>query len=318
MLRTKTHPLPRMRHACVPQRVRARFRCASSASSPQRGASGEGGLAAQAVDQLRLIEAERDQALRVAEASARSAAKLEEMGALLERLALDRLRDGDEDGARAALVEKSSVEEARRRSGSRAEANFALAGKLAHKIGAQHTALQQLLLSEQDKEEDVATTAASSDILDDNITLPASVSSGSSSTSSSASMHGHGGGSASRPQQLPWQASLLEARERIKSAEAEAAASGRAADRQARESIEAARERLRAQARGSLAAAQSRIAQSASESIGAARARIAAEDAALLAEVRRVVARYRAGEDVPEATLSWAFQQLERRAWRGT
>jgi hypothetical protein len=77
-----------------------------------------------------------------------------------------------------------------------------------------------------------------------------------------------------------------------------------------------ARDRLRQASFESIDAARSRLRRSAGESIAAARARIAAEDAAVLAEVRRVVQRYKEGSYVPEAELDWAFAQLERRAWR--
>lgn len=54
-------------------------------------------------DQLRLLETERDDAVRKAEECARTAVKLEEMLRLLEQLALDKVQEGDDAGARKVL-----------------------------------------------------------------------------------------------------------------------------------------------------------------------------------------------------------------------
>lgn len=81
--------------------------------------------------------------------------------------------------------------------------------------------------------------------------------------------------------------------------------------------LQEARDRLRSEAWQSVSAARSRIRQSATESIEQARARIAAEDAAVLAQVHKLIDRYKAGGYVPEEDLDWAFSQLERRSWRG-
>lgn len=97
-------------------------------------------------DSLRLLETERDEAVGTAESSARSAVKLEEMTRLLERLAMDKVAEGDDAGARQVLQEKAAVAEVLSRTSSRAQTNFALAAKLAEKIGQHQADLMDLLL----------------------------------------------------------------------------------------------------------------------------------------------------------------------------
>ncbi|WIA14695.1 hypothetical protein OEZ85_003192 [Tetradesmus obliquus] len=297
-------------------------------------------------DSLRLLETERDEAVGTAESSARSAVKLEEMTRLLERLAMDKVAEGDDAGARQVLQEKAAVAEVLSRTSSRAQTNFALAAKLAEKIGQHQADLMDLLAGGSSSSSSstssgsgsgkpaassaaaaapppaAAAAAAAAAAPQPPPASPRPASSSSSSTSSysgysssssagSSSSYSSGGG-----YEAPWEKSLEQARQRIKQAEAEAAAAGSAAAWKGRESLEEARERLRRDALSSVASARSRIQASASESIEAARARIAAEDAAVLAQVHALIDRYKAGQYVSEDDLDWAFRQLEQRAWR--
>jgi len=329
-------------------------------------------------DKLRILETERDEAVKTAESSARTAVRLEDMSQLLERLALEKVQDGDEDAARQVLKEKAAVKEVLSRSQTRAQANFSLAARLAEKIGTHQAELMERLTPQQQQEQRRAASAAPSARGPRSQEIPVSwenrggtyrsgtsgstagstssraaaspssystsssssgagsYSSGgmrsesdsnynsSGSSSSSGNSSGMGGG-----YEAPWEKSIAQAKERISRAEAEAmaaakmaAAAGQAAAWRmpAKETIEEARDRLRAESLSKLDAARQRVASSNSsrlQGLEEARARLAAQDAAALAQVRELVRRYRSGEYVPEDQLEWAFQTLENRAWRG-
>lgn len=88
---------------------------------------------------------------------------------------------------------------------------------------------------------------------------------------------------------------------------------------QALQDIASAQERVRSKVANDLAAARERLDASkrrAQESLEEARARIAAADAAALAQVRDLVARYKRGEYVAEQDIEWAFRVLEEGSWR--
>lgn len=299
---------------------------------------------------------------------------------------------------------------------TRAQTNFALAAKLADKIGAQQAELMQLLQkgTTGSSSSSRPTTAAptpsrsnSSYSYSQSSSSSSSTASNSNSDTASSSITG-----SSQPYQAPWERSLAEAKQRLKTLEQEAVASGSRAQRTAQESIEVgelfgifvavpavwhvlcrgrvaqiyslmcnsdlltvynafpcmriffcectlqtlvsqqqldsvlqerqytlykcvtatidccqsaypdvtlpqeARQRLRASAIESVSEARGRIRKSAVESISEARQRIAQQDAAMLARVHELVARYRRGEYVPESEIEWAFKQLETRVWR--
>eukprot|EP00775_Hariotina_reticulata_P001987 gene1987-2309_t len=297
----------------------------------------------------RLLETERDEAVKTAESCARTAVKLEEMTRLFENLAVDKLTEGDEEGARQvlkaadpaadSLQEKVAVMEVLSRTGNRAQVNYSLAAKLAEKIGQQQLELMNLLApttptnSSGAAPQPAAASAVASAVVQRTERQPGgNLFAQYDATKSSAERLGSDragvGGSTSKWSsdsaavgssgyyEAPWEKSIAEAKDRIRKAEEEAAAAGRRAAWQQQESVEEARERLRSSAWASVDAARSRIRQSAQESIEQARARIAAEDAAVLAQVHALINRYRSGAYVSEDELDWAFRQLEKRSWR--
>ncbi|KIZ00689.1 hypothetical protein MNEG_7277 [Monoraphidium neglectum] len=232
---------------------------------------------AQLTDELRVLETERDEAVKTAESCARTSVRLEEMIQLLERLALEKIKDGDEEGARQVLTEKASTREILERTNSRAQINYTLASKLADKIGS----VQQRLVEQLGGASTGGSTAQpprqqqqqqQPSLQEER--RPAQAAGGDVSSS------GGGGDFASSyaPRRPAWESSLEEARARIKQAEEAAAAEGRRTAWQARETIEEARERLRRQAVDS---------------------------------VQALMARYKRGEYVTEDELEWA--QLEKR-----
>eukprot|EP00198_Chlamydomonas_reinhardtii_P001079 XP_001690414.1 predicted protein [Chlamydomonas reinhardtii] len=67
------------------------------------------------------------------------------MSRLLEDLALEKVKQGDDAGAKQVLQEKNSIKEIIDSSNNKAQANFALAGKLATLIGDKHHQLLELM-----------------------------------------------------------------------------------------------------------------------------------------------------------------------------
>jgi len=251
-------------------------------------------------NELKALEAERDQAVATAESSARTAMKLTEMVRLLDDLALEKVRGGDEEAAKQVLLEKTSTGEVLDKASAKSQANYALAAKLAQRIGEKQNELLELL-----RMNPLAAGTSST-----NSTNSSSTSS--SSTSSNRSSSGSGSG---RPYAAPWEKSLEEARERIRTAEKDTASSVRVARKGAEESVAAALTRLRAKdaERESLGQARDRLKRNAEESIAEAQERLRQQDAEVLAYVRRVMGRYRRGEYVSEDELEFAFMQLEKR-----
>lgn len=271
--------------------------------------------------ELRGLEEERDEAVRVAESCAKTCVRLTDMQRLLEDLALEKVKAGDEAGARAVLQEKNSLREIIDKSNEKAQANFMLAGKLAAKIGDKHNDLVALL--GQGQGQGGAAAAAPAPASPRGAAWPEPPGAGSSSYGGS-SYGGYGGSTAGSAAgggyQMPWEKSIAEAQQRVRQAEAEANRMGRLAALGAEESIEAARERLRQRGAAgggsgaeSILEARARLRRSAEDSIAAARERLAKQDAALLEYCRRIVARYRRGEAVSEDELEFAFDQMERR-----
>lgn len=70
-----------------------------------------------------------------AESCAKTCVKLTEMSRLLDELALAKDREGDAAGAKAVLQEREGLRDIIEKNSNKAQANFALAGKLAEKIG---------------------------------------------------------------------------------------------------------------------------------------------------------------------------------------
>ncbi|GLI61869.1 hypothetical protein VaNZ11_004379 [Volvox africanus] len=256
--------------------------------------------------ELKALEDERDEAVRTAESCAKTCVRLTDMSKLLEDLAVEKIKAGDEAAAKLVLQEKNSLREIIDKSNTKAQANFALAGKLASLIGDKHHELVDFL-------------GGSSQGLGEYTQDPGSASRPSSwpdmpSSSSGTSLYGSSGG-----YQLPWERSLVEAQQRVRQAEAEAQRMGKLAALSAEDSIAAARDRL-AQLGASAGSrsegilqARERLRRTAEESIAEARERLRAQDAQILEYCRRIVARYRRGEYVSEDELEFAFDQLEKR-----
>ncbi|KAI8463708.1 MAG: hypothetical protein J3K34DRAFT_136984 [Monoraphidium minutum] len=277
---------------------------------------------------------------------------------LLDRLALEKIRDGDEEGARQVVTEKASTKDVLERTNARAQVNYQLASKLADKIGRVQLQLVQMLApgdaprpsaapaaapppaaaapgpsapqqpagtepqyAPRKPDWEASLEAARARLAAAEAAAPAASSAAAPAPSAprqpAAPASGGYGGGAAAPQYAArkpdWEASLEAARARLAAAEAAAASEGRRPAWQPRESLEEARERLRAQAVSGVVEAQQRMRSRASESISEARARIAAEDEAVLAKVQALMARYRRGEYVSEDELEWAFRQLEKR-----
>ncbi|EFJ42319.1 hypothetical protein VOLCADRAFT_107293 [Volvox carteri f. nagariensis] len=243
--------------------------------------------------ELKALEDERDEAVRVAESCAKTCVRLTDMSKLLEDLALEKVKAGDEAGAKVVLQEKNLLREIIDKSNTKAQANFSLAGKLAGLIGDKHNELVGLLGGHPATAggDEPTTSSASRPSGGGGYTSPYS--------SSSLSYGGY---------QMPWERSLAEAQQRVRQAEAEAQRMGRLAALSAEDSIAAARERLRAQDRSGRAAedilqARERLRRSAESSIAEAQERLRAQDSQILEYCRRIVARYRRGE--PPERVEW-------------
>ncbi|GIL75541.1 hypothetical protein Vretimale_15154 [Volvox reticuliferus] len=252
--------------------------------------------------ELKALEDERDEAVRTAESCAKTCVRLTDMSKLLEDLALEKIKAGDEGAAKMVLQEKNSLREIIDKSNAKAQANFALAGRLASLIGDKHHELVDLL-------------GRGSQGLGQGLTDTGSASrSASWPDMPSTSLYGNGGG-----YQLPWERSLAEAQQRVRQAEVEAQRMGKLAALSAEDSIAAARDRLvqRGASVGSrsesILQARERLRRTAEESIAEARERLRAQDSQILEYCRRIVARYRRGEYVSEDELEFAFDQLEKR-----
>lgn len=99
----------------------------------------------QAQQELKDLEAERDAAVATAESCARAAMKLTDLIALLENMAIDKVKAGDEDVAKQVLREKASAVEVLDKTSTKAQVNYALAAALAQKIGTKQAAILELL-----------------------------------------------------------------------------------------------------------------------------------------------------------------------------
>ncbi|PNW80874.1 hypothetical protein CHLRE_07g333150v5 [Chlamydomonas reinhardtii] len=250
------------------------------------------------------------------------------MSRLLEDLALEKVKQGDDAGAKQVLQEKNSIKEIIDSSNNKAQANFALAGKLATLIGDKHHQLLELMGGASSAAGSASGAGGSSwpqpaSSPASRAPRPASASTSSTSSTSTSSWATGTGAGAGRGYEMPWQTSLQEAQQRVRQAEAEASKMGRLAAMSAEDSIQAARDRLaQRQAELGIAAgssgesilqARDRLRRTAEESIQEARARLREQDAQILEYCRRIVARYRRGEYVTEQELEFAFEQLERR-----
>jgi len=152
------------------------------------------------------------------------------------------------------LQEKASVQEVLSRTSTRATTNFALASKLAEKIGQQQAEIMSLLgqkgtRSSSSSSSGVSTpptapppqpSSSSSSGLYSYSRSGSSLTSSSSGYTASPSSSGSNGssGSSSGGYEAPWEASLREARDRVAAAEAQATAAGQAASYKARETLE--------------------------------------------------------------------------------
>ncbi|GFH28450.1 uncharacterized protein HaLaN_26941, partial [Haematococcus lacustris] len=97
--------------AIVQTSERAHRECNSYSSSSPSGSTNSS-RSDSALAELRALEAERDTAITAAEACSKTGTKLAEMARLLQQLALEKVRNHDEEGARQVLVEKAGVMEA--------------------------------------------------------------------------------------------------------------------------------------------------------------------------------------------------------------
>ncbi|KAG2440701.1 hypothetical protein HXX76_003559 [Chlamydomonas incerta] len=276
--------------------------------------------------ELKALEGERDTAVATAESCARTCVRLSDMSRLLEDLALEKVKQGDDAGAKQVLQEKNSLKEIIESSNNKAQANFALAGKLATLIGDKHNQLLDLMGGTSTGAG--STSNAGGRSWPEPASSPAPRASSAAGASSSTSWAtgagvGAGAGAGVGGYEMPWQKSLQEAQQRVRQAEAEATKMGRLAALSAEDSIQAARDRLAerqaemgvgAGSNGeSILQARDRLRRTAEESIQEARARLREQDVQILEYCRRIVARYRRGEYVTEQELEFAFEQLERR-----
>jgi hypothetical protein len=177
------------------------------------------------------------------------------------------------------------------------QVHYALASKLAEKIGGVQRELMDLLTPSGGAGAGAAAGAAPGPgpapaAAAASAAPPAYESSSYASSSGGGRMGGSSFAETYVPRRPAWEASIEAARERIREAEAAAReagaaanAQGRAAAARARESVEEARARLRQQSFEDVDAARARLRSKASESIEEARARIKAEDDRVLAKV---------------------------------
>lgn len=259
--------------------------------------------------ELKALEAERDTAIQTAESCSKTATKLAEMARLLEQLALEKVSQQDESGARQALQEKAAVMETLDKNSAKADVNYKLAAVLATKIS---TKQSQLLSQLRASSNDQHTSSYSSS----SYSTPVSSTGHSSSSASSGYSSSYMSSNNTDGPKWKWQQSLEEAKERLKSQEAAASRDGRMAKLSAEASILEAKERISSQASQSIRDAQERLRAMDSNSqntIAAAQARLRMRDEEVLKYVRRIMARYRAGEYVSEDELEFAFRQLEKR-----
>ncbi|GAX77741.1 hypothetical protein CEUSTIGMA_g5184.t1 [Chlamydomonas eustigma] len=294
--------------------------CKTAGPSSSTGFSASSGSDLEkAKEELRDLERERDVAVYEAESSARIAMKLTEMITLLENLALQKVKEGNELSAKEILIEKSATNEALSQNSAKAQKYYALAAKLAEKIGEKQRSVLVLL-----KNSGLASHPISP--------YPSSVAASKGSTSLGSSEHFSDDLRSRRLNEAPasrkaeyesstgfgvpsWQTSLEDAKIRIRDAENASRQLSQSANLSAQESIEAARERIRQRSshESLLQAAQSRLKRDADNSIQAAQERLRQQDQEVLAYVGRIMARYRNGENVTEDELEFAFQQMEKR-----
>lgn len=262
--------------------------------------------------ELKALEAERDTAIQTAESCSKTATKLAEMARLLEQLALEKVSQQDESGARQALQEKAAVMETLDKNSAKADVNYKLAAVLASKISTKQSQLLSQLRASGNDQQGSTTSSYSSP----SYSSPASSPGYSSSSASSGYSSSYSSSDSTDGPKWKWQQSLEEAKERLKSQEAAASRDGRMAKLSAEASILEAKQRISSQASQSIRDAQERLRAMDSNSqntIAAAQARLRMRDEEVLKYVRRIMARYRAGEYVSEDELEFAFRQLEKR-----
>lgn len=257
--------------------------------------------------QLKSLEGERDEALRTAESCAKTTVRLTDMVQLLEKLALEKVTQGDEAAAKQALKEKASVSELMEKSNVRAQNNFTLAAALANRIGIIQAELLELMqamtASSSTSSGNFGTSRPASTTYSASIGARqdgdrsgdfGSTSGGASSSTSNSNSSTYRDGD----RVAPWQQSLLDAQQRLREQqEREAAAAAAAAaspsydarpswQRAIEDAQDVARFReaeileraraLRQDAEASVIAARERLSQRAagSESLEQARARL--------------------------------------------
>lgn len=278
-------------------------------------------------NQLRLLEKERDEAISTAESCARTSVRLSEMVQLLEKRAGELVQAGSEEGAREVLKEKASVKSILEKSNERAQNNFALAAKLAEKIGHSQMELMQLLKEspqggEQQAWQPTATAPpsappytpyqAQAPPAQPYTPYQAPPPPAQPYTPYQTPQLPFQQDPFQKPFKEPWLEKLDEARERVRQAET----AGTMARYTAEDSIAAARERLKQRQAETFAEARQRLAASAEESIAEAQTRLRLQEAEMLAYARRLVQRYRRGEYVSEEEMDAAFRALDSRFLR--
>ncbi|GFR41702.1 hypothetical protein Agub_g2451, partial [Astrephomene gubernaculifera] len=247
---------PHISEACTCRSYAGSGASSSTSGSPRREAQLES-----LRGELRALEEERDTAVRTAESCARTCVRLADMTQLLEDLALEKVKAGDEAGAKLVLQEKAALREIIEGSNSKAQTNFALAGKLAALIGSKHSQLLELMAVGGQTPGAGAGAGAGTATSSSSSSSSSSWAAGPSYPTNGAGGAGGGGSSWPQPpttstststtfsspgqQQLPWERSLRDAQERVRQAESEAAQLGRLAALSAEDGIAAARERLR-------------------------------------------------------------------------
>jgi len=263
-----------------------------------------------AVDQLssqiKDFERERDEATKSAETLAKTSVKLLEMIDLLDKLALEKVTEGDDDGARRILKEKEEVSLMLEKTKTRAENNYALAAKLAEAIGQKQTELVSLLPSTSRAEPSTPSLPLGAP------TVPPVYESYKSTSTSSIPFEPPAFGSRLKPK---WETSLEAARARIQADAQAANMDARWAVSNAEDSIAAALNRIDMQ-KQDIMIHRNRIRRTAEQSILEAKERLKKQEEEALDEIKWLMRRYSTGEYIPDYLLDSAFDKLSRRMYK--
>jgi len=254
--------------------------------------------------------------MTTADSCAKTGTKLAGVAEMLGNLALDKVRAGDEDGARKVLQEKASVREALDKNTARADANYELAKRLSAKI----VEYQELLLFTEAAAVTRSMRSAPPPAPSYTPSIPSAPFAPPPGNIWSPLSTGSSAGSSETGPQWQWQTSLDEARKRLDTQERSAVGEGRRARMGVEEDIMRAKQRIaesvQSTVHSSVLEGQQRLRGKSTESgssVVDAQARLKARDEEVLAHVKKVMARYRRGEYVSDSELEFAFKQLEQR-----